>query len=498
MITIVHLFNELSSGGAGRAMLALAKYSKRFGEFRHCAAQLRSTPISKELIDLAISNGVEVLPPGTHEELCRYLELADIVQIHWWNSPEMHEFMQRDLPMMRLVGWFHIGGHTPPHQPTEEVMNFFDMAVACSPYTLESESFQRLSRASNGTKVAMAYGPADFERVEGAQPKAHSGFNIGYIGTVHYIKMHSDFVEMSASVNIPDVNFIVCGSGGHEDDIREKAKRLGVSERFKVLGYVADVRPIISELDLYAYPLCPETYAASEVNLQEVMYSGIAVVVFPHGGIKRLVQHNQTGLVVNSAQEYKEAIEYLYHNPTERKRLGENARQYAKQHFGAENAAKVFNSLYLRLIQEPKAKRSLKFAAQPLVGSKLLVRTLGSAAALFEAALNARDDRTLLELEKQISQSNEVVVSNGIRAYAQHFSGDPDLQLWHGLTQLYAKQYAQAGASFSVAIDRGLTHWRMFWYLAQVMKGLGDSGSAEQLLARISDQIAITHGLEIG
>lgn len=87
------------------------------------------------------------------------------------------------------------------------------------------------------------------------------------------------------------------------------------------------------------YPLCLDTYAASELNLQEAMFAGIPPVVFPHGGIQLLVKHNETGLVVHSNQEYRDAIAYLYNNPSERLRLGANAAEYSKRHFGARNNA---------------------------------------------------------------------------------------------------------------------------------------------------------------
>ncbi|MEH1912091.1 glycosyltransferase [Nostoc sp.] len=64
-----------------------------------------------------------------------------------------------------------------------------------------------------------------------------------------------------------------------------------------------------------------------------------------------------TGLVVNSELEYSQALEYLYHNPQERLRLGKNAKQYAEQIFGAENAAKQLNPIYHRLMETPKRTR---------------------------------------------------------------------------------------------------------------------------------------------
>lgn len=51
--------------------------------------------------------------------------------------------------------------------------------------------------------------------------------------------------------------------------------------------------------------------------------------------------NNYTGLVAQSESEYTQAIEYLYHHPEERLRLGRNAKEYAQQLFGAENVAET-------------------------------------------------------------------------------------------------------------------------------------------------------------
>lgn len=492
MATILHLFSQVSLGGACRAAVALAKYSSRLDGHRHVIGQLSAARLDPEFVKFALHEGIEVLPHCTPEELSSCIAAVDIVQLSWWNAPMNYEFIKRPLPPTRLVSWFHIGGHTPPHEIFDDVADFFDLSVACSPLTLDTPALKRLTQASNGARTGMAYGAADFERVANITPKPHAGFNIGYIGTVDYLKMHPDYIALSAQVQIPGVQFVVCGSGGHLEDLKTKAAALGISNRFKFRGYVKDIRPVLAEMDVYGYPLCEETYAAAEVNLQEVMFCGIPPVVFPYGGLKYLVEHNVTGLLVHSAAEYKQALEYLYHNPEERRRLGENARQYARSVFGAENAAKAFSPLYSRLLSQSKRARQIWQPERPNEsGASLFIQSLGSAAQPFLTSYTAdpQSCATLIAAEHEIAHSSQVIISNGILQYAKHFTADPYLQLWAGIALLEQQQWENAANHMVAAINAGLPAWRGWWYIAQLMQAVGDIQCAREMLERVRNEV---------
>ncbi|MBW4576821.1 MAG: glycosyltransferase [Aphanothece sp. CMT-3BRIN-NPC111] len=187
----------------------------------------------------------------------------------------------------------------------------------------------------------MVYDAADLARVSCVRSKAPNTFNVGYIGTVHFLKMHPNYVAMSAMIDIPDVQFIVCGREDNYDLLKQQAQKLGVTETFDFRGYVEDIKSVIETLDVFGYPLCEGNYSTAELVLQEVTYAGVPPVIFPYGSAQRTVMHNHTGLIVNTELEYKEAIEYLYRHPEEQARLGCNAKEYAQRTFGAENAANI-------------------------------------------------------------------------------------------------------------------------------------------------------------
>ncbi len=499
MIHVLHIIQALSLGGAARSMIAVAKYSSRFGAYRHSVIALQMA--DPQAVSLAEEAGMSVLVAPDESVLESELHNADIVQVQYWNNPETFAFLHRMFPPMRLILWYHIAGNGSPQIITPELAALPDVNIPCNPFTFyDLPVFRDMPAVLKDTRAVLAYDAADFDRVRTVKLQAHKGFNVGYIGTVDFVKMHSNFVPMSAAVDIPGVKFIVCG-GGIERELERQATALHAAEKFDFRGYVQDIASVIAELDVYGYPLCQDTYAAAELNLQEVMYAGVPPVVFPYGGIKRLVEHNTTGLVVNSEREYTEAIEYLHKNPEERARLGANAAEYARNVFGAENAAWVMNSLYTRLAMQPKRQHAwghnpdIPLLEQPLLyrdiagqpeqrsAASLFVESLGEAGAEFATSLYSRDEIGVLRAEKRIMSSTHLVMQTGLVPYRQFAPGDPHLQLWTGLAYEGRRQDSEALAAYLAAQELGFKEWRVYWYMARIFERNGRKEQAAQLYA---------------
>lgn len=487
---VLHLIHALSFGGASRAAISAAKYSARFGGFKHSLLSISPKHVDKSAEELAVSNGVSVIQASSQEEMYHAIERADIVQVNWWNSPEMDTFLRSALPPMRALAWCHVGGHTDPQMITKNLVEYMDHIVACSPYTYLCEAIQSLPPKIRHDKTSMAYGAFDFERLATFEKKPHTDFNIGYIGTVHFCKMHPRYVAMSFAIKIPNVKFIVCGSGGGETIIKDQASQLKVLERFDLRGYVSDIREVLSILDVYGYPLCEDTYAASEINLQEVMYAGIPVVAFPYGGVKHLIVNDFTGYLVNSEIEYQEAIEHLYHHPEERARIGKNAHEYANQIFGSERAAQKLNLVYEKLMAQPKRARSWPTKV-PLEHQKftalLFVESLGSWGDAFLKSLDPKSIEDALSAELSIYRSSELMKQGGITPYRRYDPDDPYLLLWSGLSLLKNGDPECALADLLSTVEKGLNHWRIVWYLAKAARKVGRAKEADELLVKVKE-----------
>ena len=490
---ILHLIQHLIGGGGARAMISLARYSARLGGYEHQLASLAAADAVG--LDLARQAGLPVLIQPGHAELQKAMAAADIVLVHWWNNPDLATLFRRELPAMRLATWIHVGGYHAPQVLTPSLIDFTDLSVACSPHTYAHPVFANLPEEMRQQRTAMVLAGAEFDRLQGLTPRAHEGFRVGYIGTVDPVKMHSEFVNMSCAVNVPEVKFIVCGNGDL-DWLTEQAGKLGRSDSFDFRGHVEDIRSVLETLDVYGYPLCPETYAAAELNLQEAMFAGVPVVTFPHGGIGRLIQNGETGILVNTTEEYARAIERLHKNPAERSRLGANGAAFARRNWGAENAAREFNRHFARLLTQ--AKRTRQWGVPPDAdisslppsmadqvsqlaihpGARMFIESLGEGAQPFLESLTSSELKVAVEAEDRIAGLSRIMHDNGIFPYREAQPKDPFLQLWAGLGFFRSGKDKEAFDAFTKAWQNGFTHWRVQWYRALAAERAGQPAEA--------------------
>ena len=467
MATIVHVIERFSSGGPERALLTTVKYANRMGlEQRHivCALEAAASPIA---LRHARRLGVSVYRQPDKETLRQRLAQADVVVLHFWNNPAVYEFLRGDWPAMRLLLWAAVYGHQPPQIIPREVVDFADRVLVTTPGSLQLSSFSQVEP----DKVGLLYSPIDVDRLQGFTPRSHNTFNVGYIGTVNFTKMHPRYVSMSTAVSIANVRFIVVG-GGPQDELARQVQQLGVLDRFDFRGHVEDIRSVLEILDVFGYPLCEDTYAAAEQALLEAMWVGVPPVVFPYGGIEALVTHRQTGWVVHSEEEYTQALEFLYAHPEERQRLGENARQYVRRTFDPQSIVQELARIFQHLQQQPKRQRT--WPTNEKRPAAWFVQALGTQAGSFAVSLNEKAWPELLAADEAIAKASVNLRGGegGIIHYRNHYPHEPYLRLWTGLVLEAQGHEQKALAEYTAAVELGFDHWRAHWYIARIAQRL--------------------------
>lgn len=462
MIRVLHVLRFLNNGGASRSTCAMARPLDRSGEFENRIVSL--LPATAIGLELARRAGIPVLDAPGWEAVRAEMAAADVVQVHWWNAPQIDELLRAGLPPLRLLVFLHVAGDVPPNIVTRELVDFADVCVAGCGYAHRCAAIAGLPPEERARKTAVVTATTDFDRLGDLAPRPHEGFNVGYVGTVEFKKMHPDFVAMSARVRVPGVRFIVCGKG-HLDVLARQIAALGAGDRFELRGYVEDVGPVLASLDVFGYPLCANPGA--ELAVQEAMLAGVPPVVFGLGGLQDAVSHGMTGLVVNDAEEYTAAIEYLYRHPEERRRLGENARAFAQREFGGENSGRKMARIYERMMALPKRTRS--WPGEAGSGAALFAASMAEAGAPFRTSLAATAATAtvgdeLLAAEAAIAASSQVVLW-GLEQYRNHYPQDPHLRLWTGLVLAAAGEHAAARAQLASAAELGLPPERVARYL---------------------------------
>jgi glycosyltransferase involved in cell wall biosynthesis len=493
-VRVLHVIQQLSRGGAARALVAAAGCQQRGDSSTHqiLALEVDIEPGARRLADDA---ALPVISGADEASVRALVATADIVHVHYWNTPELVGFLQRLTLPARVVVTSHVPGDTPPHVLHRAFIDWADFTIATGPYGYAQPVFRDLDARVRAERTALVLCAPDFSRLTNLTPRPHAGFTVGYIGTVDPVKMHPDYVAMSAAVDVPGVRFLVYGSGDGFAALRREAAARGALDRFELRGYVEDIASVLAGLDVFGYPV---THASGELVLQEAMFAGVPPVVLATGAAAWIVQHERTGLIADCPDAYARAIERLYRDSAERRRLGANAAAHARQAFGAGHAAEALDTIYARVMRRPKRARAWPFPDRASTGPDDGTRSaaawtcidmLGPTAARpFMTSLTSRDPEALLDAEATIAAAPAVMAgpaSGGVIHYRRRHPSDAHLRLWTGLVLGAQGRPALAIAELDAARRLGLDHWRVSWYIARLAQTTGALPLARQALDRV-------------
>jgi len=209
---ILHVTPHLN-GGLGQVLYSTLKYAaSQPALYRHEILIIDDKHLSEESLRLfsEFSDHLHIRKSDAYTQ--EIIDQADILQIEWWNHPLIYQFLIKSpLPACRVILCCHVAGFTRPNILTKSVIGFCDIFLAASRATRKSALFQTGLNSKAVDKLRYVTYPVDFGRFGTITPKDHDRFNIGYVGTLDYSKLHRNFLSMSAAVNIPEVSFIICG-----------------------------------------------------------------------------------------------------------------------------------------------------------------------------------------------------------------------------------------------------------------------------------------------
>ena len=184
-------------------MLGFFSKDKNYNEVM-CLGYLTNN-VAKKLQHLKIH--AQEYMHNKHDEIIKKIPKFDIIVIHWWNHPLLYDFLVRNkLPPCRVVMWGHNSGFHPPNVYTRKILTYPELFVFTTPLSYNTKEVRSLSYEEK-LKLHNIWSTGGIKEFLSIQPKKHNGFNIGYIGTVDYAKIHPNFLDMCCKINIPNVNF---------------------------------------------------------------------------------------------------------------------------------------------------------------------------------------------------------------------------------------------------------------------------------------------------
>jgi glycosyltransferase involved in cell wall biosynthesis len=155
------------------------------------------------------------------------------------------------------------------------------------------------------------------------------------------------FIEAAARVAAgrPDVVWHVVGDGQMRPEFEQQARSLGLGDRIRFVGRIADVSGYIGRLDVGVN--CSDSEGFSNAVL-EYMLRGCAVVATDVGGNSEMIESGKTGILVprGDASALARAIEGLLADPADRVEMARRAREDIARRFNWDVTVGAHEELY--------------------------------------------------------------------------------------------------------------------------------------------------------
>ena len=111
-----------------------------------------------------------------------------------------------------------------------------------------------------------------------------------FLGRITYQKGPDYFVEAAAKVlkRVPDVRFVMAGSGDMMNHVIRRVARLGIADRFHFTGFLRgeDVHKMFQLSDVYVMPSVSEPFGISPL---EAMQMGVPSIISKQSGCAEIL-----------------------------------------------------------------------------------------------------------------------------------------------------------------------------------------------------------------
>ncbi len=262
----------------------------------------------------------------------------------------------------RHQGWVDKHPQSHIHGVERWMANRADRVITCSAYMREHVADiygledERITVIPNGIDPSELVPVADLDalRREFADPDERL---VLLVGRLVYEKGFQLALEALPGLiaRLPDVRFIVAGSGTHEHELRAQARELGLDGHGTFLGWIGD--DVLHSLYRIA-DLCvvPSIYEPFGLVALEAMASGCPCLVADTGGLREVVPNEDVGLRFRSRDPDSLAAmaERILTDPDLRERLVAEASEHVLG-FDWADVAEQTESLYEGLAAERAA-----------------------------------------------------------------------------------------------------------------------------------------------
>lgn len=236
-----------------------------------------------------------------------------------------------------------------------------DRLIAVSP--LLKEELATTYRIAPSQKIAVAPEGPDLSRY--LQTPRHLGtfrsqFGlppaaplIGIVGRLVPIKNHALFLQAAQRVrqSLPEAHFVIIGDGELREALSVQAQALSLAESVTFTGFLRDLCPVYSDLDLVVISSNNE---GTPVSIIEALAAGVPVVSTAVGGVPDLLDGGRFGTLVPPGDADALAgamLAALNSPPTDQ----DDRRQRVAEQFGIDRLVADLSTLYRDLLARKRS-----------------------------------------------------------------------------------------------------------------------------------------------
>jgi glycosyltransferase involved in cell wall biosynthesis len=203
-------------------------------------------------------------------------------------------------------------------------------------------------------RVSVVCNGVDLERFDpGTVPSRRDAAQplIAGVGRLHPQKDFSLFLEVAARLahGNPALRFVIAGEGPEAAMLRAKAQALGIAERVRFAGHVADMREIYAAADML---LLTSRYEGTPLTVLEAMAMRVPVVASRLDGIAEALTDGEDGFLVapGDVDGFAERVGALVEDGALRRRMADAARRKVEAGFSSRAMAAAVEDIYARCL----------------------------------------------------------------------------------------------------------------------------------------------------
>jgi glycosyltransferase involved in cell wall biosynthesis len=192
----------------------------------------------------------------------------------------------------------------------------------------------------------------DLDRFDVDEPTVDG--RIVFLGRLAPKKRVSDLIRAVDRLadDYPDAELVVVGEGPLEEELRDLATDLGVTDRVTFTGRVEEeaIPRYYASAELF---VLPSVWEGHPLTLLEAWAASRPVIASDVEGIAEFVDHGETGYLVpaKDPEALADAIRYAFDHPEEARGWGEAARARAEAEFSWGTAARRTRRIYDRVVE---------------------------------------------------------------------------------------------------------------------------------------------------